>query len=91
MTPETVIDIGRDAIYVVMLLAAPHAALRARHRSARGPVPGGDPDQRADAELHPKLLVMFVALIVSGSWLLAIILDYTRTLITEIIPRVVGG
>ena len=91
MTPETVIDIGRDAVYVVMLLAAPMLLSALATGLLVGLFQAATQINEQTLSFIPKLLVMFMALIVSGSWLLAIILDYTRTLITEIIPRVVGG
>ena len=91
MTPEIVIDIGRDALYVVMLLAAPMLLSALATGLLVGLFQAATQINEQTLSFIPKLLVMFTALIVSGSWLLALILDYTRTLITEIIPRVVGG
>ena len=91
MTPETVIDIGRDALYVVMLLAAPMLLSALATGLLVGLFQAATQINEQTLSFIPKLLVMFTALILSGSWLLALILDYTRTLITEIIPRVVGA
>lgn len=91
MTPETVIDIGRDALYVVMLLAAPMLLSALATGLLVGLFQAATQINEQTLSFIPKLLVMFTALILSGSWLLALILDYTRALITEIIPRVVGA
>ena len=91
MTPEIVIDIGRDAVYVVMLLAAPMLLSALATGLLVGLFQAATSINEQTLSFIPKLMVMFAALIISGSWLLAIILDYTRTLITEIIPRVVGS
>ena len=54
MTPETVVTIGRHALEVTLLLSAPLLLDRARRGSHRRHFPGGDPDQRDDAVVHPE-------------------------------------
>ena len=90
MTPETVIDIGRDALFVTVLLAAPMLLAALATGLLVGLFQAATQINEQTLSFIPKLLAMVVALLASGSWLLAVILDYTRGLITEIVPRVLG-
>ena len=90
MTPETVIDIGRDALFVTVLLAAPMLLAALATGLLVGLFQAATQINEQTLSFIPKLLAMVIALLASGSWLLAVILDYTRGLITEIVPRVLG-
>lgn len=90
MTPEIVIDIGRDALLVTVLLAAPLLLAALATGLLVGLFQAATQINEQTLSFIPKLLAMVVALLASGSWLLALILDYTRGVITEIVPRVLG-
>ena len=90
MTPETVIDIGREALLVAVLLAAPLLLAALATGLLIGLFQAATQVNEQTLSFIPKLLAMALALLVSGSWLLALILDYTRDMITEIVPRLLG-
>jgi len=91
MTPDTVIDIARDALFVTILLAAPLLLAALATGLLVGLFQAATQINEQTLSFIPKLLAMVLALLASGSWLLSLILDYTHALITEIVPRVVGG
>ena len=91
MTPETVLDIGRDALFVTMLISAPLLLAALATGLLVGLFQAATQINEQTLSFIPKLVAMVVALLASGSWLLALILDYTRELITEIVPRVLGA
>jgi flagellar biosynthesis protein FliQ len=75
MTPSTVIEIGRQAMEVTLLVSAPLflAAL----------ITG------LLISIVPKLVVIFVTLIAAGPWMITILTDYMRRLF-ESIPAMIG-
>mgnify|MGYP000542093270 CR=1 FL=1 len=91
MTPETVIDLGREAIYVTVLLAAPLLLSALATGLLVSLFQAATQINEQTLSFIPKLLAMVVALLLAGSWMLTLIIDYTRGLITEIVPRLVGN
>ena len=91
MTPETVIDLGREAIYVTVLLAAPLLLSALATGLLVSLFQAATQINEQTLSFIPKLLAMVVALLLEGSWMLTLIIDYTRGLITEIVPRLVGN
>lgn len=91
MTPDTVIDLGRDAIYVTVLLAAPLLLSALATGLLVSLFQAATQINEQTLSFIPKLLAMVIALLLSGSWMLTLILDFTRGLITEIVPRLVGN
>ena len=82
MTPSTVIEIGRHAIEITLLVSAPLfvAAL------ATGLIVS---IFEATLSFVPKLVVMFVTLLVAGPWMITVMTDYMRRLF-EAIPGMIG-
>jgi len=91
MTPETVIDLGREAIYVTVLLAAPLLLSALATGLLVSLFQAATQINEQTLSFIPKLLAMVVALLLAGSWMLTLIIDYTRGLNTEIVPRLVGN
>jgi flagellar biosynthetic protein FliQ len=83
MTPGVVMEIGRQAIEVTLLLAAPPlvAALLVGCWSAL--LPGCDPTDEATLQFVPKLVVMFIVLLLFGPWMLQYLMDYIQRLFRE--------
>jgi len=91
MTPEIVIDIGRDALFVTMLLAAPLLLAALATGLLVGLFQAATQINEQTLSFIPKLLAMAMALLASGSWLLTVMLDYFRGIIVEIVPRLLGA
>jgi flagellar biosynthetic protein FliQ len=89
MTPTTVVEIGRGALEITLMISAPLfiAAL----------VPGlivsifqaATQINEATLSFVPKLIAIFITLIVSGPWMLTMMTDYMRRLY-ESIPGMIG-
>lgn len=90
MGPETVIDIGRDALGVTVLLAAPMLLAALATGLLVGLFQAATQINEQTLSFIPKLLAMFVALVATAPWLLGTMLDFTRALITEIVPLTLG-
>jgi len=88
MTPETVVEIGQQALLITVLLAAPLLLAALVTGLAVGLFQAATQINEQTLSFIPKLLAMVVALAATSPWLLDTITTFTRTLILELIPRV---
>ena len=84
MTPETVITIGQQALWVTMLIAAPLLLSALGVGLLVGMFQAATQINEMTLSFIPKLLVLVLALIVAGPWMLSIIINFTRQLIEQI-------
>ncbi len=91
MTPDMVIDLGRGALTVTVMLAAPLLMAALLTGLVVGLFQAATQINEQTLSFIPKLLSMVIVLIAAGPWLLQTILDYTSELIVETVPRVLGG
>jgi len=90
MTPDNVIDLGQNALTITVLLAAPLLIAALVTGLVVGLFQAATQIQEQTLSFIPKLLAMVVALVVTGPWLLQVIIDYTRDLIINTVPRIIG-
>lgn len=91
MTPDMVIDLGRGALTVTVMLAAPLLLAALLTGLVVGLFQAATQINEQTLSFIPKLLSMVIVLIATGPWLLQTMLDYTSELIVETVPRVLGG
>lgn len=91
MTPETVIQIGREALTITVMLSAPLLLAALFTGLVIGLFQAATQINEQTLSFIPKLLAMVVVLIATGPWILSTMLVYTRQLIVDVVPRVVGG
>ncbi len=89
MTPETVIDVGRDALWVIALLSAPLLLSALAVGLFVGMIQAATQIQEMTLTFIPKLIVLALALLVSGSWMINVLTDFSTTLIQSI-PDLIG-
>lgn len=89
MGPETVVDLGQQALIVVVLLSAPMLLAALAIGLAIGMIQAATQIQEMTLSFIPKLLGMFVALLIAGHWMLDLVVDYTLRLY-ESIPALIG-
>ena len=89
MTPEMVLDIGREALWVTALLSAPLLLSALAIGLLVGMVQAATQIQEMTLTFIPKLIILGVALLVAGSWMLGLMTDFTATLIHSI-PELIG-
>lgn len=89
MTPEMVIDIGNEALKVTVLLAAPMLLSALVIGLLVGMVQAATQIQEMTLTFIPKLMVLVLALMLSGSWMLTTITDFSIQLF-ERIPELIG-
>jgi flagellar biosynthetic protein FliQ len=90
MTPDNVMDLGREAMTVTVLLAAPLLLSALFMGLVVGLFQAATQIQEQTLSFIPKLLGMVIALIVTGPGLLQVITDFTSQLIIDTVPRVLG-
>lgn len=91
MSPDAVIDIGREALTVTVLLSAPLLLAALVTGLVVGLFQAATQINEQTLSFIPKLLSMVIVLVATGPWLLQIFLDYTSNLITEVVPRIIGA
>lgn len=84
MTPEMVTTIGQQALWVTMMIAAPLLLSALGVGLLVGMFQAATQINEMTLSFIPKLLVMVLALVTAGPWMLSIIVNYTRQLIGQI-------
>lgn len=89
MTPEIVMDIGRQAMEITLLISGPLLLAGLVTGLIISVFQAATQINEATLSFIPKLVVMFITLIVSGPWMLQLMVDYIRRLF-ESIPQLIG-
>ena len=89
MTPETVMDIGRQAVEMTLLLAGPLLLAALAIGLVVSIFQAATQINEATLSFIPKLVGTFLVLILAGPWLLQLMVDYMRRLF-EMIPQLIG-
>ena len=89
MTPESVMTMGRTAMEVTLMLAAPLLLVALIIGLIVSIFQAATQINEATLSFIPKLVGIFVALIVAGPWMLSIMLDYMRNVFNGI-PGMIG-
>ncbi len=89
MTPEVVLDVGREALWVIALLAAPLLLSALAVGLIVGMIQAATQIQEQTLTFIPKLITLALTLMISGSWMLGVITDFSTTLIQSI-PDLIG-
>lgn len=89
MSPEYVVEIGKQAIYVLLLVSAPLLIAALVSGLIVSIFQAATQINEATLSFIPKLVAMFLTMIVAGPWMIEIMTDYMRRLF-ESIPQIVG-
>jgi flagellar biosynthetic protein FliQ len=89
MTPENVMDLARSMLTVTVMMAAPLLLTALITGLVIGMLQAATQINEATLSFIPKLLVLVLALFVSGPWLLRTLIDFTRNLYANI-PNMIG-
>lgn len=84
MTPETVTTIGQQALWVTMLIAAPLLVSALGVGLLIGMFQAATQINEMTLSFIPKLLVLVLALVAAGPWMLSVIVNYTKQLFMQI-------
>jgi len=78
MTQDMAVQIGREALYVVMLVAAPMLGLGLIVGVLVSIFQATTQIQEQTLVFVPKIIATFVAILLFGPWILGMLVDYTR-------------
>ena len=89
MTPESVMTIGRTAMEICLMVAAPMLLVALIIGLIVSIFQAATQINEATLSFIPKLVGIFVALVVAGPWMLTVMTDYMRQVFTGI-PGLIG-
>jgi flagellar biosynthetic protein FliQ len=89
MTPETVMEIGRQAMEMTLLVSAPMLLVALVVGLIISIFQAATSLNETTLSFVPKLVAMLVTLIVAGPWMLQLMTDYMQRLFSSI-PSLIG-
>ncbi|MEZ7910411.1 MAG: flagellar biosynthesis protein FliQ [Propionivibrio sp.] len=89
MTPEIVMNIGRQAIEVTLMLSGPLLLSTLVIGLIVSIFQAATQINEATLSFIPKLVAAFLILLLAGPWMLQLLVDYIRRLF-ESIPQLIG-
>ncbi len=89
MTPESVMQIGKQALEITVLVSAPLLLAALLTGLIVSIFQAATQINEMTLSFIPKLLAMLIAMIVAGPWMLTVMLDYMRNLFANL-PGMVG-
>ena len=89
MGPETVLDIGREALWLAVMLAGPMLGAALAVGLFIGVIQAATQIQEMTLSFIPKLLALVVVLFIVGPWMLKIVVTFSERLFMDI-PGLVG-
>ena len=89
MGPETVLDVGRDALWMTVLLAWPLLGAALAVGLLIGILQAATQIQEMTLSFIPKLLALVVALFIGGPWMIQMLMTFSKRLIVGI-PGLIG-
>lgn len=84
MTPESVMTMGRHAIEVTLMVAAPMLLVALGIGLIVSIFQAATQINEQTLSFIPKLVGIFAALVIAGPWMLTVMLDYMREMFTNI-------
>ncbi|HET9114004.1 MAG TPA: flagellar biosynthesis protein FliQ [Burkholderiales bacterium] len=89
MNPESVMTLGRHAMEITLMVAAPMLLVALGIGLIVSIFQAATQINETTLSFIPKLVGIFIALIVAGPWMLSIMLDYMREVFTNL-PTLIG-
>ncbi|GAB5413218.1 MAG: flagellar biosynthesis protein FliQ [Congregibacter sp.] len=89
MGPETVLTVGREALWLAVLLAGPLLMSALAVGLLIGIFQAATQIQEMTLSFIPKLLALVVALFVAGPWMISVVVTFSERLFMEI-PGMLG-
>lgn len=89
MTPESVMALGRHAVEIMLMVSAPLLLVALIIGLVVSIFQAATQINEMTLSFIPKLVGIFVALVLAGPWILAVLIDYMREMLTGI-PGLIG-
>ena len=84
MTPESVMTMGRQAMEITLMVAAPMLLVALIIGLLVSIFQAATQINEATLSFIPKLVGIFIAMIVAGPWMLSVLVDYMRQILAGI-------
>jgi flagellar biosynthetic protein FliQ len=89
MTPSTVVDLGRHAMEITLLVSAPLFIAALATGLIVSIFQAATSINEATLSFVPKLIVIFLTLLVAGPWMISLMTSYMQQLFAAI-PGMIG-
>jgi len=89
MTPDTIIDLSQQALYVIAMITAPMLLSALSIGLIIGMFQAATSINEQTLSFIPKLMVLLLSILIAGPWMLNLLLDFTRRLYLGI-PGLIG-
>jgi len=89
MTPESVMALGTEAMKVALALAAPLLLAALVSGLVGSLLQAATQINEMTLSFIPKILAVVATIVIAGPWMLNLLLDYMRTLFTNL-PNLIG-
>lgn len=89
LTPDMVIKLAEQSIYLIILISAPLLLVALGVGLLVSVFQAMTQIQEQTLAFIPKILAVFLSLVIFGPWMLTMLLDYTRDLFEQL-PRFIG-
>ena len=89
MTPDTVIKLAEQAIYMIIILSAPMLLIALAVGLIVSIFQAMTQIQEQTLAFVPKIIAVFLTLVLFGPWMLTLLLDFTRDLFQQL-PQLIG-
>ena len=89
MTPDNIMTLGRQAIEVTVMVAAPLLLVALVVGLVVSIFQAATQINEATLSFIPKLLGIFATLVLAGPWMLGVLTDYLRLMLTSL-PSLAG-
>jgi flagellar biosynthetic protein FliQ len=89
MTPESVMTLGRQGMEIMLMISAPLLLVTLVIGLVIGIFQAATQINDASLSFVPKLVAVIAAFIIAGPWMLTIMTDYMRRLLTDL-PGLIG-
>ncbi len=89
MTPDTIIDLSQQALYVIAMLTAPMLLSALAIGLLIGMFQAATSINEQTLSFIPKLMVLLLSNLIAGPWMLNLLLSFTRRLYLGI-PGLIG-
>jgi flagellar biosynthetic protein FliQ len=89
MTPDMVIDLSQQALYLIAMIAAPMLLSALAIGLLIGMFQAATSINEQTLSFIPKLMVLLLSILIAGPWMLNLLLSFTRRLYLGI-PGLIG-
>ncbi|TCL40142.1 flagellar biosynthetic protein FliQ [Anaerospora hongkongensis] len=84
MSGDLALQVGRDALYMVMLVSAPMLGFGLLVGVLVSIFQATTQIQEQTLSFIPKIIAVFVSILIFGPWMLSLLVDYTRNILVSL-------